>query len=74
MPFTANDLLNAVGDALALPETCQRINEMVGDEQYSAADIAELILLDPGLTTRLLKIANSPFFGFPSHIDSVPKA
>lgn len=74
MPFTASDLLDAVSDVVALPETCTRINQMVGDERYSAADIADVIRLDPGMSARLLKIANSPFFGFPSHIDTVAKA
>jgi putative nucleotidyltransferase with HDIG domain len=74
MPFTANDLLNAMGDMLALPDTCRQVNQMVSEEQYSAADIAEVIRHDPDLTARLLKIANSPFFAFPSYIDTLPKA
>jgi putative nucleotidyltransferase with HDIG domain len=47
---------------------------MVDDPRSSAADIGELIRQDPGLTARLLRIANSPFYGFPSRIDSVPRA
>jgi putative nucleotidyltransferase with HDIG domain len=74
MPFTAKDLVSAVSDVVSLPETVLRINEMVRDKRSSAADIGELIRQDPGLTARLLRIANSPFYGFPSRIDSVPRA
>ena len=74
MPFTAKDLISAVSDVVSLPETVLRVNEMVDDPRSSAADIGEVIRHDPELTTRLLRIANSPFYGFPSRIDSVPLA
>lgn len=74
MPFTAKDLISAVSDVVSLPETVRRVNEMVDDQRSSAADIGEVIRQDPGLAARLLRIANSPFYGFPSHIDSIPLA
>ena len=74
MPFTAKDLVSAVSDIVSLPETVLRVNEMVDDTHSSAADIGEIIRQDPGLTARLLRIANSPFYGFPSRIDNVPIA
>lgn len=74
MPFTAKDLVSAVSDVVMLPETVSRVIQMVDNPRYSSADIGEVICNDPGLTARLLRIANSPFYGFPSHIDSVPRA
>ncbi|WP_172597577.1 HDOD domain-containing protein [Sulfuriflexus mobilis] len=74
MPFTARDLVNAVGDAISLPESVARVNEIMNAPDSSAADIGEVIRQDPVLTARLLKIANSPFYGFPSRIDSIPRA
>lgn len=74
MSFTAKDLVSAVNDVISLPETVLRVNEMADDLRYSAADIGEVIRQDPGLTARLLRIANSPFYGFPSYIDSVARA
>lgn len=74
MPFTAKDLVSAVSEAIALPHTVTRVNAMVDDPTYSAADIGEVIGQDPGLSARLLRIANSPFYGFPSRIDNVPRA
>lgn len=74
MPFQVKDLISAVSDVIMLPETCMRVNDMANDPLYSAADIAEVVRKDPGMTAKLLKIANSPFFGFPCRIDTVPKA
>ncbi|MDT8405347.1 HDOD domain-containing protein [Sulfuriflexus sp.] len=74
MPLTAKNLISAVSDLVSLPETVLRVSEMVDDPRSSAADIGELIRQDPGLAARLLHIANSPFYGFPSRIDSIPLA
>src|SRR3569832_2368838 len=41
---------------------------------FFAVDIGHVFSRDPGLTTRLLKIANSAFYSFPSQIDSVSRA
>ena len=37
-------------------------------------DVAQLIVYDPGLTARLLKIVNSAYFGFAAQIDTVNHA
>ena len=74
MPITAKDLVSSVSELISLPETVLRVNQMVDDPQSSAADIGEVIQQDPGLAARLLRVANSPFYGFPSRIDNVPLA
>lgn len=59
---------------LSVPEIVTRLNQMVEDPASSAAQIAELIGRDPALTARLLKLVNSPFYNFPSRIDTVSMA
>ena len=51
-----------------------RVCEMIRDPETSASDIGSVISEDPALTMRLLKIVNSPFYGFPSKIDTVSRA
>jgi putative nucleotidyltransferase with HDIG domain len=58
----------------SLPEVVMRAIEMVNDPDASAADIGRVIGEDAALTARLLKIVNSPFYGFPSRIDTVSRA
>lgn len=46
----------------------------MGNPDYSMSDVAMVIGHDPALTTRLLKVVNSPFYGLVSHIDSITHA
>lgn len=74
MSLTAQALVDNVGELVSLPEVVLRINEMVNDEHANAADISRVISQDPGLATRLLKIANSPMYGNMRQIDSINRA
>lgn len=44
------------------PDIAMRLNRALGDENAAAADIVKLINSEPGLVSRLLKIANSAAF------------
>jgi HD-like signal output (HDOD) protein len=58
----------------SLPEILIKLNEVVNNPFSSFDDFAEIIEKDTSLTARVLKIVNSPFYGFPKKIDSVFKA
>jgi HD-like signal output (HDOD) protein len=60
--------------SFTLPDVCVRIRTVLDDPRSSAEDIAELISIDPSLTAKVLRLANSSLFRFPSQINSVPKA
>ena len=72
--LTAKDLIDDTLELVSLPDVVHRINLMVDDPNSSAIDIGELISQDPALTVRLLKVVNSPMFGFPSRIDTISMA
>lgn len=74
MARNPKDIVKNITDLVSLPETCSEINRLVEDPQASAQDIAQAISRDPGLSARLLKIANSSYFGFPSRIDTISRA
>lgn len=67
-------LVNEISDLIALPEVSLKVNELVDDPAASAADMAQIISLDAAITTKLLKVANSSFYRFPSRIDTVSRA
>ncbi len=46
----------------SLPEVITRIRQAIRDENKGTRQIAKLIQLDPGLTARLIQIANSPSY------------
>ncbi len=72
--LTAKELIDDTLELISLPDVVHRINLMVEDPHSSAADIGQLICEDPVLTARLLKVVNSPMFGFPSRIDTISMA
>ena len=55
----------------ALPEVAEEVVEMVENPKTSAAQIGRVISTDQGLTSKVLKIANSAFYGFPKKIATV---
>jgi putative nucleotidyltransferase with HDIG domain len=56
------------------PAVYMRLVEVVNHPYSSSEDIARIISEDPGLTARLLRIANSSFYAFPGRIDTVSRA
>lgn len=64
-------LASRVDGLPALPVIASKLLEMVDDPETSAADLASLISTDPALAARLLKLANSAFYGFPKRIGTV---
>ena len=68
------DLVRGTVKLVSLPEIFIKVNSMVDDPSCSASDIGRYISKDPALTARLLKIANSPLYGFPSRIDTVSRS
>ncbi len=74
MTLTPDSLLSDNLELVSLPEIVFQLNDMVNDPNCSVADIGEVISKDAGLTIRLLKIVNSPFYGFPSSIETIPMA
>lgn len=74
MKPTIVELVQGVGGLVSLPDVFVRINQLVESPDSSVADIAGAVSRDPAFTVRLLRVANSPFYGFSSSIDTVSKA
>jgi putative nucleotidyltransferase with HDIG domain len=74
MSVTAESLLQNVSGLVSLPEVAVRVNTMVDDPECGADEVARVIETDPGLTTRMLGIANSAMYGYSKEIGSVSRA
>jgi putative nucleotidyltransferase with HDIG domain len=55
----------------ALPTIAMEVVEMVDNPKTSASKLGKLISTDQALTAKVLKIANSPFYGFPRKISTI---
>jgi len=69
-----DDLIRQNIELASLPEIVIRLNQAVDDPYSTAKDISDIISEDPALSARLLRIVNSPFYGFPSQIDTISLA
>lgn len=67
-------LLKDVKDVAPLPKAYLRIQELVNDPDSSLDELTEVIANDPGLTSRILRIANSAYVGLPAKVDSIGRA
>lgn len=71
------DVLKSVltSDALpTLPTVASRLVSMTSQEETTISDIAKVISQDVSLAAKLLKVANSSFYSFPTKIGSINQA
>jgi putative nucleotidyltransferase with HDIG domain len=58
----------------SLPTVYFELQAALHDPNKTFQDLGKIISLDPALSARLLKIVNSPFYGFPSEIETISHA
>jgi putative nucleotidyltransferase with HDIG domain len=70
---TAKGLLLQFTSMKTLPHVAIRLSKLISDENSAMVDFEEVIKLDPTLVLRLLKLANSPFYGLRNKVSSIPR-
>lgn len=73
-PLKVHQLVNSDTDLVSLPTVYCHIVELINKPTTSSHQLAERISKDASLTVRILRLVNSPFYGFRSKIDSVSRA
>ncbi len=58
----------------SLPAVAVRVLDLIRQEEVSVTEIAKTIAQDPVLSAKILKVVNSPLFGMPNNISSLPQA
>ncbi|MCG8404450.1 MAG: HDOD domain-containing protein [Phycisphaerales bacterium] len=66
--------ISEVGEIATLPEITVKIIQIVEDPKSTARDLHDVIKNDPALSTRILKVVNSAFYGLPGQISSIDRA
>ncbi len=72
-----SELLHRIESGYSLPSlspVALKLVELASDEECSVDDLVRLIDKDPSLVVRLLKLANSAFFGSTHHITTLNQA
>ncbi len=67
-------LVREVRDLPALPESTLKVMHLTDDPRTNAADIARALSMDQAMTVRLLKLANSAFYGGMRRVATVTEA
>ena len=71
---TATDLVERARELTTLPDIYVRVKKTLVDPASSHADVADVLSTDPALSARLLRMANSAFYGRPGTIATVSRA
>jgi len=68
------ELVSKASNLISLPEISLRVNELANDPNSTAEDMGKVISQDPALVVRMLKIANSAYYGLSTEVDTITRA
>jgi len=68
------NIVDKIDDLPTLPTVVIKMMELIGKSETSVSELSKLIATDPVLMAKLLKIANSSFYGFPRQISTLDTA
>lgn len=71
---TLRSRIESVDTLATIPTVAKKLLELVSNPRVSLTDISKFISSDPVLTTKVLRMVNSPVYGFPGRISSVNQA
>ncbi len=66
--------IESITDLPTLPMIVGRITQKIANPSTNAADIGKLIEQDQALTSKVLRLVNSAYYGFPKQIKSIQHA
>lgn len=70
----ARDFIKHNVSLVTLPELVNELIDKVNNPNCSLDAIADVLRKDPALAARLLRIVNSPMYGFRAEIDTISRA
>ena len=70
----AERIVRRLAELPTLPAIIARILEVLNDERSSAKDLEKVISFDQSIASKVLRIANSAYYGFPQEISTIHRA
>lgn len=67
-------LVKNASNLISLPEISLRVNELASDPNSTADEMGKVISQDPALVARMLKIANSAYYGLSTEVETINRA
>ena len=72
--MNAHMLAINAGSIFSLPDVVFRINDLIDSSEATNHELEQTVLHDPAITAKILKFANSAYFGFSGQIETVSRA
>ena len=72
--ISLDELTSQIHDLPPMPDIAVKLPHASRDPEFSLREMVDLIKLDPGLTTKVLKLCNSSYYGLPRKINSIQEA
>ena len=72
--LTLDQVIDKVDDIPALPSVVSEVTKLTEDPDSTPHDIEKVVIRDQSLTTRVLRLANSAYYGFPRRINTISEA
>lgn len=66
--------LNDTQSLPTLPAVAMQVFELASDPEADTQDVVDVINRDPAMSSKLLQIANSPFYGFSTQVMDIDRA
>ena len=70
----ASNLVKNIKEFSTLPTVYSSLIDVLADPKSSTEDVSNIISCDQASTTKVLRVVNSPFYGFSGQIDTVSRA
>ncbi len=70
----ASQLIKNIKEFSTLPTVYSSLVDTLTDPKSTTEDVCNIITCDQASTTKVLKVVNSPFYGFSGQIDTVSRA
>ncbi|MBN2434090.1 MAG: HDOD domain-containing protein [Spirochaetes bacterium] len=74
LPDLKKILYSRVNELPTLPVVIPKILKMMEDNKSDVKKISEVISYDPALVSKIFKVANSSYYGFPKKISEIDRA
>ncbi len=72
--ISLQEIISRVEDIPTLPYTITKIIQLTDDANSTVQDIEREVLRDQSLTTKILRLANSAYYGYPRTISTISQA
>jgi len=70
----SENLVDSIVTLPTIPEIIVALNETIADPESSALDVSEIISRDPPTATKVLRLANSAYYGLRSEVSTINHA